>query len=72
MRFAHTTLGCVSLILLLLSGCTTQRAYYAGQEWQRNQCNKLVDPNERERCLSKTDMSYEDYKRETDAAKQDR
>jgi hypothetical protein len=54
-----------------LAGCTWQHAYSAGQEWQRNACNRLIEATERERCLSSNSMSYDDYRRRTDAAKKD-
>jgi hypothetical protein len=57
--------------LTVASGCTWQQAYSAGQGWQRNACNRLVEQVERERCLSNFNMSYEDYRRQTDGAKKE-
>jgi len=51
------------------AGCTTQQAYFSAQTWQRNECNKLVEQNERERCLARTNMSYDDYQRQTEDGK---
>ncbi len=48
-------------------GCTTQEAYITGQEWQRDQCNQMIDSMDRSRCIERTNMSYEDYKRQTEA-----
>jgi hypothetical protein len=48
------------------SGCTAQQAYYAGQTWQRNECSKIADSTERERCMGSTNTSYETYKRQTE------
>ena len=53
------------------TGCTWQQAYSAGQEWQRNACNRLLEQSERDRCLSGTSMSYDDYRRRTDATRKD-
>jgi len=58
-------------VAFALSGCTWQQAYSAGQEWQRNACNRLLEQSERERCLSSASMSYDDYRRRTDATKKD-
>lgn len=58
-------------MLLGASGCTWQQAYSAGQGWQRNACNRLVEETERERCLSNANMSYEDYRSRTNGAKKD-
>jgi hypothetical protein len=58
-------------ILSVASACTWQQAYSSGQGWQRNACNRLVEQTERERCLSNANMSYEDYRRQTDGARKD-
>ena len=59
-------------IAFAAAGCTWQQAYSGGQEWQRNACNRLLEQSERERCLSSASMSYEDYRRRTDATEKDR
>jgi hypothetical protein len=64
-------IGAAAAIMSVASGCTWQQAYSAGQGWQRNACNRLVEQVERERCLSNSNMSYEDYRRQTDGAKKD-
>jgi len=53
------------------AGCSWQQAYSAAQEWQRNQCNRLTEQTERDRCLNNTKMSYEDYRRQTEGSKKD-
>ena len=55
-------------MMLGASGCTWRQAYSAGQGWQCNECNRLVEQTERERCLSNANMSYEDYRRQTESA----
>ena len=52
-----------------LSGCTSRQLYNAGQGWQRNECNKLLDQGERERCLREANTTYDDYKRQTEGSK---
>jgi hypothetical protein len=52
------------VLLGLCSGCTSQQLYATGQAYQRNQCLRLPDQGESERCMGKTNMTYEDYKRE--------
>ena len=54
------------VVLLVASGCTTRQAYYSTQTWQRNECNKLIDQNERDRCIGRTSLTFEDYKRQTE------
>jgi hypothetical protein len=63
-------IGAAAAILSVASGCTWQQlGYFAGQQWQRDACYRLVEQTERERCLSNANMSYEDYRRQTGGAK---
>lgn len=57
------------LAATVLSSCSTQQAYGGAQAWQRNECSKIVDAQERNRCTASTRTSYEEYKREAEAAK---
>jgi hypothetical protein len=53
----------------LLASCSSQQLYNAGQAWQQNQCVKMEDAAERNRCMASTKTSYDDYRREAEAAK---
>jgi hypothetical protein len=53
------------IVLGAVSGCTSQQMYATGQSYQRNQCERLPDMGERQRCLEKASMSHEEYQRET-------
>lgn len=55
----------MAALLLTGTGCTTQQLYNTGQAWQRNECNRLMDQQERSRCLSSTSTSYEAYKQQS-------
>jgi hypothetical protein len=57
------------LAVVTVSGCTTQDFYQTGQEWQRQQCMKLQDRDERQRCEKSTATSYERYREEAEAAR---
>lgn len=54
------------LITWFVSGCTTEHAYVTVQAWQRNQCTKHPDKADFDRCMSKTNTSYESYKKQTE------
>ena len=51
------------------AGCSSQQVYGIGQAWQRNECYKIVDAQEHARCMASTSMSYDEYKRRIEAAK---
>ena len=53
----------------LLAACSSQQLYNAGQGWQMQECQKLADPAERQRCEKSTAMSYDKYRAETEALK---
>lgn len=44
-----------------LASCSTQQPYAIAQAWQRNQCFKINDAQERSRCLASTSASYQEY-----------
>jgi hypothetical protein len=67
LRFTTCLIAITSIVGL--SGCSSQQLYGVGQDWQKNECNKIIDMQERNRCMSSTKTSYDDYKRQSEAAK---
>jgi len=59
----------VSLPLLAMSlcACTADQAYGTGKAWQVNQCSRLPDKADYDRCMRGADTSYDAYKREREA-----
>ena len=56
--------GLVALAMTMLgAACTTERGYVTGQSWQRQECMKLADAQDRARCMESTAMSYDEYLR---------
>ncbi|MFZ2987643.1 MAG: hypothetical protein WA086_06595 [Ideonella sp.] len=53
--------------LATLAACSSQQLYEAGQGWQRQECEKILDAQERGRCIAATRNSYDSYKRQTEA-----
>jgi hypothetical protein len=53
----------------LLAACTSRQLYDSAQGWQRNECNRLVDLQDRKRCLESSATSYDEYKRQTEPAR---
>ena len=61
-----------ALLLLCAAGlaaCTSQQWYGAGQGWQRLECNKMADTAERNRCMASAATSYDEYRRQSEAAR---
>jgi hypothetical protein len=56
---------CASGALAGLAACSTQTAYLSAQGWQRQQCFRIDDAQQRQRCLNSASTSYEDYQRES-------
>lgn len=61
------TIGITAALLIAGTSCTTQQLYNTGQAWQRNECNKIMDQQERSHCLSSSSTSYEAYKQQSRA-----
>jgi hypothetical protein len=59
------------VVMTAMAGCTWQQAYSSTQGWQQNQCYRLVEQTERERCLANASTSYDDYRRQIEGAKKD-
>ena len=56
----------VTLSLLFgVAACSGQQVYGVGQAWQRNECFKISDSQERSRCLETADTPYNQYNRKS-------
>ncbi len=63
------SIAAACLLAAALPACTSQELYQTGQGWQRQECQKLLDRDERARCEKSTALSYEKYRAEVEAAK---
>lgn len=65
------TAAIVALVLLSasLAACSSRAVYQTVQGWQQQECRKLPDAAERQRCLGSTAASYDDYRRAREAAR---
>ena len=61
--------GWLLLFAAGLVACTSQQMYGAGQGWQRLECNKIADTAERNRCMASAATSYDEYRRQSEAAR---
>jgi hypothetical protein len=57
------------LAAIAATACSSQQLYASGQAQQRNECDKMVDFQERQRCMARANTSYETYQRQTEEAK---
>ena len=58
----------IAALALLGAGCTSQQLYATGQQWRANECRRLADTAERDRCLRDARLPYDEYRRQADAA----
>lgn len=58
------------VLALPLAGCSSQQLYGVGQGWQQQECaRRIADAQERSRCMSSAQGSYEQYRQESEAAR---
>lgn len=55
---------------LLVGSCAGSRETDSAREWQRAECNRVIDPKDRERCLKRVDEDFGRRSREERAAPQ--
>lgn len=48
-------------IAMCLAGCSNEQIYHSLSGAKENECQKIVDANERARCLDAAKESYEKY-----------
>ncbi len=54
MTFVHAILA-LALVAGPLAGCAVTQQEASAREWQRSECNRIVDREARERCLKRID-----------------
>ena len=60
---------CALLVAAVLAGCASGRGDDSAREWQRAQCNSVVDSDARERCLKRVEQDYGSRKGDEQAPK---
>ena len=48
-----------------LSACTAEQMYGSLHGWQANQCNRIPDKADADRCLASAPQTYDSYKRQS-------
>jgi hypothetical protein len=64
MRKLCIVLGVLCIGAPLLGACTAEQMYYSTQHWQRNECRKVRSGDDRNRCESRPQLSFEQYEAE--------
>ena len=59
------------VLLALVSGCTARTAYDSLRLHQELECQKMQGA-ERDQCLRRSDMSYDEYQQQLNKQKQDK
>lgn len=63
-----TTLAALSIVLAALCGCAANQADLSAREWRRAECNKVIDKEDRDRCMRRADDDYGARSRDGDKA----
>ncbi len=58
-----------AIVALATLGCSSQQLYGVGQAWQRQECNRVQDAQERQRCMQSTATSFDEYRRQAERAR---
>jgi outer membrane protein assembly factor BamD (BamD/ComL family) len=56
------SLGVLVFAASLAAGCSAEQVYNAAAGWRRNECYKIGDLEQRERCLKEADRPYDVYR----------
>ena len=56
-------------MVVSLFGCSSQQLYATGQGWQKQECQKILEREQRMRCEQSAATSYERYQADATAAK---
>ena len=57
------------MLVVALAGCSSQQLYANGQGWQKQECQKMPEREQRTRCEQSAATSFEHYQAEAAAAK---
>jgi len=52
------SLSMALLVALPMAACTLSQQDASAREWQRGECNKVLDKEDRDRCLKRVDSEY--------------
>ena len=55
---AMKSLAFLACTAVFLSSCTPAERDNSAREWQRAECNRVLDAGDRERCLKRVDDTY--------------
>lgn len=56
-------------LLAGLPACSTEQLYLTTQQWQKQECGRIQDHEQRMRCEKDASLSYERYKAEAEKAR---
>lgn len=62
-------LALLATALVSLTACSARQGHATAQAWQRQQCNQIVDAQERIRCLRDAEQSYDSYRKAAEDAR---
>lgn len=70
MRISSTNTALLSLsALCLLQACSSQQLYNSAQSARQNECLKIIDSAEMQRCMAAANKDYDQYSKEVESVK---
>jgi hypothetical protein len=57
----------IAALATALNGCSNREVYNSLQGAKQNECNKIVDDNQRRHCFEEANRNYDRYQREQNA-----
>lgn len=73
MRWSESRMcGLILLSMLVASGCSGRQIYQSAAGWRLNECQKILDDGARARCVEQANKDYDTYRKEGNAAPENR
>ena len=66
----NTHISVLSLLgICLLPACSSQQLYKSAQSARQNECLKIIDSAEMQRCMAAANKDYDQYSKEVESVK---
>lgn len=52
------------IAFIACTACGSKELYHSSQGWRQNECQKIIENEERVKCMEAANKSYEQYQKE--------